>query len=98
MLEFCNFDIQRKIIEFFTGKKLGMFFFSKMMKIVLLDRYFFASLNEILSGFLQLFRGDVNSFQSFLKSDFAIQSDTEIIKKNRQFAMLCILNKSFDLT
>ena len=75
-----------------------MFFFSKMMKIVLLDRYFFASLNEILSGFLQLFRGDVNSFQSFFKSDFAIQSNTVIIKKNRQFAMLCILNKSFDLT
>ena len=67
------------------------------MKIVLLDRYFFASLNEILSGFLQLFRGDVNSFQSFFKSDFAIQSNTVIIKKNRQFAMLCILNKSWKL-
>ena len=46
---------------------------------VLLDRYFFASLNEILSGFLQLFRRDVNSFQSFFESDFSIQSDSEII-------------------
>ena len=47
-----------------------------------LDGYFFASLNQILPRFLQLFRCDVNSFQSFFKRDFTVQSDTANDRKN----------------